>query len=155
MELTNLQGLLDEELTADETRDLLERLGEQEFGGSENPTVGSIVEATGSDAVTVGRLLAEIRNEDFGEQFGLQLKNHGQRIETLEERTKMADSHPDSIIGEAFTQSYLEQKEKERLVNDKLQRKALAMAGYVFLVLLVLIAILAMIAIGATPPASR
>ena len=79
--------LQSEPLSDQEVHELLDRLGAKEFGGSEQATIGAVAEATGSDAVTIGRLLAEIRKEDFEKRFGLQLGEHEARLETLEERT--------------------------------------------------------------------
>lgn len=64
MEQASHQARLAEELTDEEVRDLLERLSENELGGSAKATVGAVMEATGTDLETVGRLLAEIRKED-------------------------------------------------------------------------------------------
>ncbi len=79
------EDLLSEQMSDAEVRTLLERLGSKEFGGSESATVGAVVEATGTDVEIVGRLLAEIRKENFEKRFGLQLKDHGRRIDTLEQ----------------------------------------------------------------------
>ena len=145
--------LLDEPLSDAEVRTLLERLGSAEFGGLETATLGAIVEATGSDLTTVGRLLAGIRKGEFEERFGLQLQDHGQRIETLEERaayTTPTLDIADPRIRDAVAKSYAEQVEEERKASAELQRKALRSAGYVFLVMIVIITILAMIAAGSS-----
>ncbi len=63
MEQASQQARLAEELTDEEVRDLLERLSESELGASK-ATVGAVIEATGTNLETVGRLLAEIRRED-------------------------------------------------------------------------------------------
>lgn len=86
--------LLAEPLSDAEVQTLLERLGAHEFGGPETATLGAVVEATGSDAATVGRLLAEVRKEDFEKRFGLELKDHGRRIESLEERANKESQEP-------------------------------------------------------------
>lgn len=109
--------LLSEELTDGEVRTLLERLGSREFGGSESATVGAVVEATGSDPTTVGRLLAEIRKEDFEKRFGLQLKDHDQRIETLEERSSRLEREQQT----ERPNSYL----KNESVHDEYRERAI------------------------------
>lgn len=75
--------LLTEALTNAEVQMLLARLGSAEFGGSENATVGAVVEATGADAVTVGGLLADIRKGNI-ETI---LQGHESRIQNLEQST--------------------------------------------------------------------
>jgi hypothetical protein len=73
-------ALLAQELTTEEVRELLERLSATELGGSENATVGGIVEVTGSDPATVGRLLIQIRNE----RLESLIDEHGDRLDALE-----------------------------------------------------------------------
>jgi hypothetical protein len=122
----NVDALLVEELTSDEVQELLERLNVRDFGGSENPTVGAIVEATGSDPVTVGRLLAEIRKEDFEERFGLHLKHQDRRIESLEERAKRLESSSRSYRRGAFQrprEDPYEKKALDRLVQEERKRE--------------------------------
>jgi hypothetical protein len=80
------QELLAEELTAEEVRELLVRLHTDDLGGSENATVGSVVEATGAELDTVSSLLAEIRKEAYQELFGDRLDDHEHRIIKLESR---------------------------------------------------------------------
>src|SRR6476659_6924458 len=84
----SVEQLRAESLTDQEVHELLERLGAKEFGGAENATIGAVAEATGNEPEAIGRLLAEIRKEDFEKRFGLQLGEHEARIETLEERTE-------------------------------------------------------------------
>ena len=80
------QELLAEELTEEEVRELLVRLHTDDLGGSENATVGSVVEATGAELDTVSSLLAQIRREAYQELFGDRLDEHEHRITKLENR---------------------------------------------------------------------
>ena len=80
------QELLAEELTAEEVRELLVRLHTDDLGGSENATVGLVVEATGAELDTVSSLLAQIRKEAYQELFGDRLDEHEHRITKLESR---------------------------------------------------------------------
>jgi hypothetical protein len=51
-------------ITEDELTRLLERLGEQEFGGSESATLGAVAEATGADLADLGAILHGMRAEE-------------------------------------------------------------------------------------------
>ena len=141
--------LLNEPLSDAEVRTLLERLGSREFGGPESATVGAVVEATGSDAATVGRLLAEIRKEDFEERFGLQLMDHGRRIETLEERTKRLEPKPPMVA-----QQPLDPYQKialDRLAEEERRKEQVWPSGMIILAALAVIALVAMLAGGQKP----
>jgi hypothetical protein len=119
--------LLAEPLSDAEVRTLLERLGSREFGGPESATVGAVVEATGSDAETVGRLLAEIRKEDFEERFGLQLKDHGRRIETLEERSSRLERERQAERPRSYLRNEPEHDEyRERAINRLAEQERIA-----------------------------
>lgn len=78
------EELLNEEVTPDELREILDRLGQREFGGSPNSTIRDISESTSADPILIGRLLAEIRNEELQCRLGLQVEEHEQRIEHIE-----------------------------------------------------------------------
>lgn len=80
------QELLQERVSNDELHELLERLGQAELGGPEAPTVGAIVEATGASPVEIGRLLGQIRQEQFEKRFSDTFQDHEHRIEKLESR---------------------------------------------------------------------
>lgn len=86
MDEQKLEELLHEELTGEELRELLERLGAEEFGGSENSRLRDVVELTGQEPLSVARVLADIRKEDWEERFGSILEDHSERIERLERR---------------------------------------------------------------------
>ena len=138
-------ALLAEELSSDEVRELLERLNARDFGGSENATVGAIVDATGSDAVIVGRLLAEIRKEDFEERFGLRLTHSEKRIETLEERAKRLESVSRQTIKYERAPAVDPYREAalNRLAEQERQREEARPVAIVFAVLILLIAFVA------------
>lgn len=78
------EELLNEEVSPSELREILQRLGQREFGGSPNSTIRDIAEGTSADPVLIGRLLAEIRNEELQDRLGLQVEEHEQRIEHIE-----------------------------------------------------------------------
>lgn len=137
--------LLAEPLSDAEVRTLLERLGSREFGGPEDATLGSVVEATGSDAATVGRLLAEIRKEDFEERFGLQLKDHGRRIDTLEKKSSVkSPSKPSS----SFQPDYYQQVALDRMAREERQREATAPFAIVVVAVTLLILLTFFLASG-------
>lgn len=78
------EELLNEEVTPDELREILRRLGQREFGGSPNSTIRDIAEGTSADPLVIGRILAEIRNETLQKRFGLKIEEHEERIEKIE-----------------------------------------------------------------------
>jgi hypothetical protein len=121
--------LLAEPLTDEEVRDLLERLGSKEFGGPENATVNSVVEATGASVATVGNLLAQIRKEDFEERFGLRLDHHESRIETLEERAQRLEvlSRPPPVQVQISGQALdpYQQRALDRIAAQERQSEAM------------------------------
>jgi hypothetical protein len=121
--------LLAEPLTEEEVRDLLERLGSKEFGGPENATVNSVVEATGASVDTVGNLLAQIRKEDFEERFGLRLDHHENRIETLEERALrlevLSRPPPVQVPTSGHALDPYQQRALDRLANQERQSEAM------------------------------
>lgn len=151
MELANQQALLAEELTDEEVRGLLERLNAREFGGSENATVGAVVEATGADVTVVGRLLAEIRKEDFEEKFGLQLKDHGLRIETLEEKTKRVESAVKKPEKAAALDHY-QLKALDRLAEQERQGAEIKPSEIIFLAVLLMAVMLFLVYITYSGP---
>lgn len=50
--------------------------------------MGAISEATGATPVAIGRMLAEIRQENLHERFGRKIETHETKISTLEQRTE-------------------------------------------------------------------
>lgn len=81
-----LGDLLSQEITDEELRDLLTRLGEIEFAWSPRTTLKDVVEATSANPVVIGRLLAEIRKEDWEERFGLRLSEVEERVTRVEKQ---------------------------------------------------------------------
>lgn len=141
--------LLNEPLSDAEVRNLLERLGSQEFGGPETATLGAVAEATGSDPTTVGRLLAEIRKGEFEKKFGLQLQDHGQRIETLEERTKRLEPKPPVVA-----QQPLDRYQKialDRLAEEERQKEWMSPYGYIGVGVIAVILFIVMLVGGQNP----
>ncbi|MBX3119823.1 MAG: hypothetical protein KF784_12210 [Fimbriimonadaceae bacterium] len=89
-------ALLAEEMSQEELRILLKRLGEQEFG-EPNPTIGAVVEATGADALTVSKMLRAIRNENLDEKIEKALGPRDQKIENLQARTHRVEQKVESM----------------------------------------------------------
>jgi len=139
--------LLAEPLTDEEVRDLLERLGSKEFGGSEHSTVNSVVEATGASVETVGNLLALIRKEDFEEKFGLKLEEHEERIDTLENHARQAvrAAYGQKTYGrrDPHLDPY-QQRALERLAEEERQREALGPIAAVVACVIVLVFLVVM-----------
>ena len=77
---------LAERVSDDELREILQRLGEADFGGDERATVGVVVEVTGVDLATVLRLLGEIRQRD--------LDAHREALAAVESRVARLESRP-------------------------------------------------------------
>ena len=85
------EDLARKELSQEELRDMLHRLAREELGGSDLPTVGSVAEATGATQETIGRILADLRGEQWDawrSQFESTTQEHKQRIEALEAKPK-------------------------------------------------------------------
>jgi len=84
------EELLSQTVSDAELREILERIGHDEFNGNPQPTIRDIAEGTSADPATIGRILGEIRKEDWEDRFGLKLKEHEHRIETLETKPPVA-----------------------------------------------------------------
>lgn len=143
---TEQADLLAESLSDSEVRTLLERLGSVEFGGSEDATLGAVVEATGSDVATVGRLLAEIRRGEFEKKFGVHLQDHGQRIESLEEQARQVGTS--TYIFQPPLDPY-KNLVLERLAEAEIRKENRSFYGYIWAGLIAVIAITAMVVGGA------
>lgn len=104
-----IDSLLQETVSDDELRIILDRLGHEEFGDDPATTVQDIVEGTGADPVVIGRILADVRKEEFEKRFGLQLQKHEQRIDEHEERIERIENEerkpPVTVINQAFVNS--------------------------------------------------
>jgi hypothetical protein len=74
--------LRQQEITDAELRELLERLGQEEMGGSGLSRVGDVVEATGASSQVIGRMLADIRKDDWERRFGLRQEVVEKKVET-------------------------------------------------------------------------
>lgn len=83
-----LDELLIQEITDDELKELLRRLGEIEFAWNPRTSIKDVVEATSADPLLIGRLLADIRKEDWEERFGLRVDDHEDRLERTEEEQR-------------------------------------------------------------------
>lgn len=101
--------LLKEVVSDGELRIILDRLGHEEFGGDPATTVQDIVEGTGADPVVIGRILADVRKEEFEKRFGLKLEQHEQRIDEHEERIEKIEKEerkpPVTVINQTIVNS--------------------------------------------------
>lgn len=84
--------VLDERVSAEETRLLLERLAVHEFGGGDG-TLSAVCEASGAAPEVAGRILADIRGTTWQELFGnrvaameRRLRDHDEKIAYLGEK---------------------------------------------------------------------
>lgn len=149
MEEAQIQQILQEELSATELRELLHRLGEEEFGGSEHSRIRDIVETTGRDVSDIARILADIRREDWEEKFGAVLDDHAERIERLEDESDApvpVAERPLSdrakrfnwrFSGKTYDDPYL-QEARDRIQQEHEQRPlAIAIGGVVLVLVMV------------------
>lgn len=83
---TEFLTLLNEEMTEEELRKLLQRLGQEEFR-EPLPTIGAVVEVTGVDAYLVAQALRGIRSETFQERIRRAFEKRDESITNLEDRT--------------------------------------------------------------------
>lgn len=107
------------ELSPEEVRSVLERLGRVEFGLEDKSTVGDIVEATSADPTDVLTALQLVRGTDLTEHYGARLDDHESRLTGLESsRTHGPSPHPlekktDAMLG------LLKMQEVESLQRQK------------------------------------
>lgn len=94
----DLEELAMQELTSSELHELLERLSAEEIRPA-GATVSAVSEATGTSVLAVGRILADIRQQNLQELFGVRLdKVEGQvgsqqsQIKDLERSVAVARS---------------------------------------------------------------
>lgn len=87
-----LHDPLAERISDNELREILQRLGEAEFGGDERATVGAVVEATGADAATILRFLGEIRQRSLDDQRKAMTAME-RRVARLESRPAEVPTH--------------------------------------------------------------
>ena len=123
------EELLSEQLTGDELREVLERLGSTEFALNDYSTVRDVVEGTGADPVSIGRALAEVRKQDFEERFASAFGEHEKRIHELEERPSINVEGVDlsSAVEKAIDakrrkdeQAIAAKRQKEQLEYDRI-----------------------------------
>lgn len=86
--------LLEEEVTDSELREILDRLGQEEFEGGELSRVADVVEATGAPSEVIGRILADIRKEDWEAKFGARQAKTEKTIDDHERRLR----HQESLV---------------------------------------------------------
>jgi len=123
MNTNNLESesddLLREQVSDDELRIILERIGQQEFGGEPATTVQDIVEGTGTDPIVIGRILGQIRKEAFEERFGLQLDDHEKRINKIEheDRKPHVTIVNQTVVNPPLFPDAASQKERKSMEN--------------------------------------
>lgn len=89
-------ALLAEEMTPEELRELLQRLGQQEFGEPQ-PTIGAVVEATGINAIAVSQTLKSLRSELLEVKIQKALQSTSVRIGHIENRTDQLETRVEQI----------------------------------------------------------
>lgn len=140
-----LNDLLSQEITDEELRDLLTRLGEIEFAWSPRTTLKDVVEATSADPVVIGRLLAEIRKEDWEERFGL-------RLDSVEDRVTQIENHGPNEQLRCSHQILLAAEEVEELRQLADERRREKTVGIVaVLIILPILLIIGLIASSGQP----
>ena len=135
--LSNLEAISREELSATELREVLQRLSVKEFGGSERPTVAAVSEATGASCEAIGRILAEIRQQNLHDLFGktisqhaVELKEHGREIGQLTKRP--STSHRSSAV----------ELEMRKIAEERIRNRE--QAPYLLVVMLLIIGVVAL-----------
>lgn len=137
--------ILDEELSQDELRELLRRIGQTDYG-DESSKVKDVAEATGRDPVAIGRILADIRKESFEAKYGLKIEEHEERIERIEHlgapvasTRRVAVLPPADELRELGTDDVrvLHQMVQERRVGTVIGIVVCLLAGIVLLITLV------------------
>ena len=126
--------LLSEQLTGDELREVLERLGENEFALNEFSTVRDVAEGTGAAPVAIGRALAEVRKQDFEERFASAFGEHEKRISKLEGTPRAGRLS----VAEPSTREALAFLEVERLSQQQRRHRAQLRTRVITVVVLLL-----------------
>jgi hypothetical protein len=130
----NTEAILREELTDAEVRELLRRLSVEQFQGSEHPTVAAVCEACGVGPEVVGRMLAEIRQENLKELFGVRLDTHEQKIVKVEQEVKQLRKRPflrPAIAPEVLAE--MEDMAQQRIMGRKHQETIFVILAFVLL----------------------
>ena len=103
------------ELTPEEVRAVLDRLGQAEFRMDANSTLGDVVEATGADPSDVAMALQVVRGHDLTRVYGQRIDDHERCIGKLEEfrgpETVKEAREPEA--GEALLKALRIQRAKE------------------------------------------
>lgn len=115
--------VLDEGVSEEEARALLQRLAVQEFGGAS--TLSAVCEASGATPEVAGRILAEIRGTTWQELFGRRVSAIERRLQEHDDRIAqlgvMKDGAPksqrdrdaDAMLG-ALSAQYNQEREFKR-----------------------------------------
>ncbi len=137
MQELNLETLAREELTDAEVREVLERLGAEQMGGSERPTVGAVAEATGTGPEVIGRILGEIRKRDLEARFGTAIDRHEVEIKRLDQQTARLARERAKI----YPQDDEVTEEIERIARERIAQRKLAPLSAVAVAFIVIVAI--------------
>lgn len=117
--------VLDEGVSEEEARALLQRLAVQEFGGAS--TLSAVCEASGATPEVAGRILADIRGTTWQELFGRRvsaierrLQDHDERFAQLGATIGVApqsrrDRDADAMLGALSAQSNLVRETKWKI----------------------------------------
>lgn len=112
-------ALREEHLTDVEVHEILSRLSAQEMGGSELATIGAVSEATGAAPEVIGKMLAEIRQQNLREQFGSRLDDHESKLRRLEQDAQRARSPVAAELPTDEIQREVEAIARERIAARK------------------------------------
>lgn len=135
--------LAEEELSTAETRALLDRLAQEELGGSEMSTLKDVAEATGTPVDVLARMLADIRHVP---EIKKKLDIHEQRLNRHERQLNSSNTTRNSSTYSQYKQ-YKEWEQQEE--RDK-AAKALVPTFATILVVIIVISLVAQNA-GPTP----
>lgn len=80
----DLEALAHEQLSPQELREVLTRLGNAQFGGSEQADLGAVAETTRVPLVEVGRVLADVRREQLSKTLGERVDAQELALQRLE-----------------------------------------------------------------------
>lgn len=115
------EQLLAEEITDAELREILERLGQDEFGGSGQSRVADIVELTGIPPEAICRILADIRKDEWEKRFGLRQDRMEARVDHHE---KVLKDHAEELRKARQAEQRPEPKPKAYEVQIPSRRRA-------------------------------
>jgi len=137
-----LEQIASVELSPDEVRAVLERLGQEEFGLDGTTTVRDVVEATGADPTDIAAALQAVRGANLAHVYGRRLDDHEHRITRLEGSEVSPIDRPGNL--ERKTEAMLGLLKMQEVESLRRQKE-----GFAYLITLVVIAALVILMIVA------